>query len=576
MPVSTTPTEPTQTDASAEPAVSPQSPTAATVPSASLIPAGASEPALRLYDSAARAVVPLAPTATPGLVTIYLCGATVQGSPHIGHMRSGIAFDVLRRWLERGGQEVRLIRNVTDIDDKILSKSAAAEPPVPWWAWAQRFEREFDAAYRALGVAAPTYEPRATGHIPEMIDLVQRLMDAGHAYIGESGNVYYDVRSLPGYGSLTNQRLEDLATTEDESQLDDDVEADKRDPRDFALWKAAKPTEPADAAWDAPWGRGRPGWHLECSTMSRRYLGETFDIHGGGIDLRFPHHENEQAQSHGAGWGFARHWVHNAWVTVKGEKMSKSLGNSLTVAELLRIYDPAVLRLALGTVHYRSTVEFSDETLADAAALWERLSGAVVRAREAVDGARGPGGPDAGGPDGADGAGPGGAAGIGPDGRAGPGGPDAAPGAVDAPAEAVRARALPAEYVAAMNDDLGLAGAMAVVHATLKRLNTELAAPTLDAGAVAGAALDLRAQLDVLGLDPLAEPWRAHVLDGAGSSQGGAAMEALDRLIRHDLEERAQARAAKDWARADELRDRLAAAGVTVADGRDGATWSVS
>ena len=197
-------------------------------------------------------------------------------------MRSGIAFDVLRRWLERSGQEVRLIRNVTDIDDKILSKSAAAEPPVPWWAWAQRFEREFDAAYRALGVAAPTYEPRATGHIPEMIDLVQRLLDAGHAYIGESGNVYYDVRSLPDYGSLTNQRLEDLATTEDESQLDDDVEADKRDPRDFALWKAAKPTEPADAAWDAPWGRGRPGWHLECSTMSRRYLGETFDIHGGG------------------------------------------------------------------------------------------------------------------------------------------------------------------------------------------------------------------------------------------------------------------------------------------------------
>ena len=255
MPVSITPTEPPES--------------AGPTDSAARVDA----PALRLYDSAARAIVPLAPTATPGLVTIYLCGATVQGSPHIGHMRSGIAFDVLRRWLERCGQEVRLIRNVTDIDDKILSKSAAAEPPVPWWAWAQRFEREFDAAYRALGVAAPTYEPRATGHIPEMIDLVQRLLDAGHAYVGESGNVYYNVRSLPGYGSLTNQRLEDLATTEDESQLDDDVEADKRDPRDFALWKAAKPTEPADAAWDAPWGRGRPGWHLECSAMSRRYLG---------------------------------------------------------------------------------------------------------------------------------------------------------------------------------------------------------------------------------------------------------------------------------------------------------------
>ena len=543
MPVSITPTEPPES----------------TGPAAS--PAHAGAPALRLYDSAARAIVPLAPTATPGLVTIYLCGATVQGSPHIGHMRSGIAFDVLRRWLERGGQEVRLIRNVTDIDDKILSKSAAAEPPVPWWAWAQRFEREFDAAYRALGVAAPTYEPRATGHIPEMIDLVQRLLDAGHAYVGESGNVYYDVRSLPGYGSLTNQRLEDLATTEDESQLDDDVEADKRDPRDFALWKAAKPTEPADAAWDAPWGRGRPGWHLECSAMSRRYLGETFDIHGGGIDLRFPHHENEQAQSHGAGWGFARHWVHNAWVTIKGEKMSKSLGNSLVVAELLKRYDAAVLRLALGTVHHRSTVEFSEETLADAAALWERLSGAILRAYEFCDGG------------------------------------DANP--VDAPAKQVRARALPAEFTAAMDEDLNLAGAMAVVHATLKALNVTLSqVDAVDAEVLRGEvtplghthlaaaqhlgkdvidlALDLRTQLDVFGLDPLAEPWRTRVLDGAGSSQGGAAMEALDRLIRHDLDERAQARAAKDWSRADALRDKLTGAGVVVEDSPSGARWHLA
>ncbi len=535
MPVSTASTEPTR---SAEPAAS--------IPSA-----GAAEPALRLYDSAARAVVPLAPTATPGLVTIYLCGATVQGSPHIGHMRSGIAFDVLRRWLERGGQEVRLIRNVTDIDDKILSKSAASQPPVPWWAWAQRFEREFDAAYRALGVAAPTYEPRATGHIPEMVDLVQRLLDAGHAYIGESGNVYYDVRSLPDYGSLTNQRLEDLATTEDESQLDDDVEADKRDPRDFALWKAAKPSEPADAAWDAPWGRGRPGWHLECSAMSRRYLGETFDIHGGGIDLRFPHHENEQAQSHGAGWGFARHWVHNAWVTIKGEKMSKSLGNSLAVAELLKRYDAAVLRLALGTVHHRSTVEFSEETLADAAALWERLSGAILRAYEFCD-----------------------------DGGANP---------VDAPAEQVRARALPAEFTAAMDEDLNLAGTMAVVHATLKALNvalsrvdavdkeirggevkplgeTHVAAGRNLGDTVTGLALDLRAQLDVLGLDPLAEPWRSHLLGGVSSSGNRNDTEILNRLLDMERSERDELRAAKDWPRADAQRNKLARAGIGVED----------
>ncbi|MGK2349563.1 cysteine--tRNA ligase [Actinomyces sp. W5033] len=493
-------------------------------------------PTLRLYDSAARAVVPLAPTVTPGQVAIYLCGATVQGSPHIGHMRSGIAFDVMRRWLERQGQRVLMVRNVTDIDDKILAKSAAADPPVEWWAWAQRFEREFDAAYRALGVAAPTYEPRATGTIPEQVALVQRLLDVGHAYVGEGGNVYFDVRSLPDYGSLTNQRLEDLATTEDESQIDAQVEADKRDPRDFALWKSAKPSEPADAAWDAPWGRGRPGWHLECSAMSRRFLGEEFDVHGGGIDLRFPHHENEQAQSHGAGWGFARHWVHNAWVTVKGEKMSKSLGNSLVVPELLTHYDPAVLRLALGTVHHRSTVEFSEEGLAEAAALWERLSGAVLRAYELCDGA-----------------------------SANP---------VDVPAEQLRARPLAEDFSAAMDEDLNLAGAMAVVHATLKSLNAALR--DAQPGLVAAAALDLRAQLDVLGLDPLSAPWRERVL-GTGARGGqDCAMEALDHLVTAVLEERAQARAAKDWARADALRDRLTQAGVVVEDSPSGARWHLA
>ncbi|CAM2918422.1 cysteine--tRNA ligase [Actinomyces slackii] len=510
-------------------------------------------PSLRLYDSAQRAVVPLAPTVTPGVVTIYLCGATVQGSPHIGHMRSAIAFDVLRRWLERQGQQVILIRNVTDIDDKILTKSACAEPPVPWWAWAQRHERQFDAAYRALGVAAPTYEPRATGHIPEMIDLVARLLESGHAYVGEAGNVYFDVSSLPGYGSLTNQRVEDLATTEDDSQLDEDIEADKLDPRDFALWKTIKPTDPADAAWDAPWGRGRPGWHLECSAMSRRYLGEEFDIHGGGIDLRFPHHENEQAQSHGAGWGFARHWVHNAWVTIKGAKMSKSLGNSQTVASLMERYEPVVLRLALGTVHHRSTVEFSEETLAEAAALWDRLAGAILRAREAT-------------------------------GEAGE--------AIDAAPAELRARALPADFTSALDEDLNLAGAMACVHATLKELNRALSETGADQDAPAPASgagraepanaaqiiatvLDLRAQLDVLGLDPLAEPWRASVVTGTGES-AGAAMATLDRLIQHDLDERAHARAAKDWARADALRDKLTAAGVVVEDSPAGARWHLA
>ncbi|WP_127842888.1 cysteine--tRNA ligase [Actinomyces wuliandei] len=520
------------------------------------VPAGspAPQPTLRLYDSAAREVVPLAPTVTPGVVAIYLCGATVQGSPHIGHMRSAIAFDVLRRWLERQGQKVVLIRNVTDIDDKILTRSAAAVPPVAWWAWAQRHEREFDAAYRALGVAPPTYEPRATGHVPEMISLVTRLLERGHAYTGEAGNVYFSVASLPGYGSLTNQRPEDLASTEEEPQQEDqeDTEADKRDPRDFALWKAARPGEPQDAAWDAPWGRGRPGWHLECSAMSHRYLGEEFDIHGGGIDLRFPHHENEQAQSHGAGWGFARHWVHNAWVTIKGAKMSKSLGNSLTVAELLRSHDPVVLRLAMGTVHHRSTVEFSEETLTEAASLWERLTSALTRAQELCG--------DLGSTD-----------------QAG-----------------LRRLALPEAFAAAMDDDLNLAGAMAQVHACLKRLNMALAQAGHDgAGAAADAgtagaapsgvetvrqaALELRAMLDVLGLDPFSDPWRSCLAGAARSTSGSdAAAHALDHLVTDLLDQRAQARAAKDWARADALRDALSQAGVVVEDSPVGARWHLA
>ena len=486
-----------------------------------------SEPSLKLYDSASHALVPLAPTVTPGKVTIYLCGATVQGSPHIGHMRSAIAFDVLTRWLEYCGQEVVLVRNVTDIDDKILAKSAQAG--APWWAWAYRYEREFSAAYQALGVKDPTYEPHATGHVPDMIDLVQRLIDAGHAYVGSPGNVYFSVRSLPDYGSLTNQSLDQLRSTEDESQIDDAVEADKRDPRDFALWKAAKPSEPADASWDTPWGRGRPGWHLECSAMSRRYLGDTFDIHGGGIDLRFPHHENEQAQSHGAGWPFVRIWVHNAWVTIKGEKMSKSLGNSLVVSELLKQYSPQALRLVIGTTHHRSTVEFSPDTLEDAQALWDRFSGALVRAVKL------------------------------------------APELAEADLAQV---AVTSEFRAAMDDDLNLAGAMTQIHAALKRLNvalTEAEAGKGEATQVAEAANQLRVMLDILGLDPLSPVWAR-----AGASEenaDNAALAALGNLVENLLEQRASARKEKDWGRADAIRDALASAGVVVEDSPTGARW---
>jgi len=452
-------------------------------------------------------------------VGIYLCGATVQGSPHIGHLRSAIAVDILRRWLQRNGQHVTLIRNVTDIDDKILTK--AADAGEPWWAWANRFEREFTAAYDALNVQPPTYEPRATGHITEMVELVDRLVERGHAYAGDPGNVYFDVRSYPGYGDLTHQRLENLGS-------DDVTEPppDKKDPLDFALWKAPKEGEPETAAWPTPYGRGRPGWHLECSAMARKYLGEGFDIHAGGIDLRFPHHENEQAQSRAAGWDFTGLWFHNAWVTVGGEKMSKSLGNSLVVREVLREADPVLLRYALGAVHYRSTLEYTPAaSLVEAGAAWERITGFVSRAVQA-DGATDGGAGEAAGP--------------------------------------VADLSLPEAFVTAMNDDLNVSAALAVVHETVRAGNSALA----DGRPATQEALAVRAMLDVLGLDPLAPHW-------AGSGGSEAAERAIDVLVRAVLQERAEARAAKDWARADRLRDRLTEAGVVVEDGPDGARWSL-
>ncbi|WP_420112103.1 cysteine--tRNA ligase [Pseudactinotalea sp.] len=467
---------------------------------------------LHLYDTASRAVRPFEPS-TPGEVGIYLCGATVQGSPHIGHLRSGIAVDILRRWLTRQGQQVTLIRNVTDIDDKILTK--AAEHGEPWWAWAHRFEREFTEAYDALHVLPPTYEPRATGHITEMVELMDRLVDRGHAYPGDPGNVWFDVRSFTQYGALTRQLLENLGSDDDVAE----PPPDKRDPLDFALWKAPKDDEPDTASWPTPYGRGRPGWHLECSAMARKYLGEAFDIHAGGIDLRFPHHENEQAQSRAAGWGFAGLWFHNAWVTVGGEKMSKSLGNSLIVREVLREADPVLLRYALGAVHYRSTLEFTPgASLVEAGAAWERVAGFVSRAVEADDGAAG----------------------------------------------SVGQVTLPEAFVSAMDDDLNVSAALAVVHETVRAGNSALAG----GGAATQEALAVRAMLDVLALDPLDEHWAAG---------GGSAVEqsALDVLVRALLDDRAEARAAKDWPRADALRDRLTEAGVVVEDGADGARWTL-
>lgn len=467
---------------------------------------------LRLFDTATRTERDFVPL-EPGKVGIYLCGPTVQSSPHVGHLRSAVAFDVLQRWLERNGTTVTMVRNVTDIDDKTLAK--AADAGTPWWAWALKHEREFQAAYAAVGVLPPAAEPRATGHIPEILALVERLIELGHAY-EQDGSVYFDVRSYADYGSLTRQALEDLTPAPDAPS------DDKRDPRDFALWKARKAGEPETAAWDSPWGPGRPGWHIECSAMARRFLGDAFDIHGGGLDLRFPHHENEQAQSRGAGYDFANVWMHSAWVTQSGAKMSKSLGNGLLVSEVLSRYPAAALRLALAQVHYRSMLEYSEQTMEDATATWARLSGFVQRASDRV-------------------------------------------GAVTA--DAVASAVLPEPFVEAMDDDLSVPRALAHVHETVRAGNAALTSG--DEAAVSEALVTVRAMLDVLGLDPASECW------ATSDSGASVAMTALDSLVQADIAARAAAREAKDWATADEIRDRLGAAGIVIEDGADGARWSL-
>ncbi|MEN0127976.1 MAG: cysteine--tRNA ligase [Brevundimonas sp.] len=469
---------------------------------------------LRLFDSATRQVSDFVPLVA-GEVGIYLCGATVQAPPHIGHLRSGVAFDVLVRWLRRSGLRVTLVRNVTDIDDKILAK--AADAGEAWWAWAAANERAFTAAYDALGVLPPSYEPRATGHIPDMVELMTRLIERGHAYALDSGDVYFDVGSFHEYGALTNQRVEDMVPAPDTPTGDE-----KRDERDFALWKAAKATEPETASWDTPYGRGRPGWHLECSAMALRYLGESFDIHGGGLDLRFPHHENEQAQSRAAGYDFARYWLHNGWVTQAGAKMSKSLGNGLLVTTVLADVRPAVLRYAMTAVQYRSMLEWTDATLTEAEATWDRLAGFVERAAEKV--------------------------GVASD-------------------DEVAKAELPAEFVAAMDDDLNVPAALAVVHEHLRAGNSALAAGDLDAAR--SAMVVLRAMLDVLGLDPGGAQWRSR-----GADERYA--RALEAVVAAELDARAAARAARDFATSDAIRDRLAAAGIVVEDSPTGARWSLA
>lgn len=469
---------------------------------------------MRFYDSASATIREFEPV-VPGEARIYYCGATVQGEPHLGHIRSALVFDQLSRWMRYRGLKVTTVRNVTDIDDKILAKSADSMEPgfegefpnEQWWALAYRFEKVFAQAYAALGIDPPTYEPRATGHIPEMFALIQRLIDRGHAYpaLDDSGDVYFDVRSWDKYGALTNQSIEDMQ---------DSADADprgKRDPRDFALWKGYKEGEPLTASWESPWGRGRPGWHLECSAMAGKYLGSRFDIHGGGLDLRFPHHENELAQSTAAGDDFANFWMHNGMVTYEGEKMSKSIGNTISPAQMLEMARPLVVRYYLGSAHYRSVLDYRPSSLQEAATAIERVEAFLAATQDVLK-----------------------------------------PG-----------REVPEAFAEAMDDDVNIPRALAVLHEQTRAGNAALAAGE-DASEAANAVM---AMAEVLGL--------AQLMSFNAEGTSGAEHEALDALIQAVLAERADARAQKDWAKADAMRDLLASAGVQVKDGANGSSWSV-
>jgi len=459
---------------------------------------------MKLYNTRTRETSEFKPL-TSGKVGIYVCGATVQSFPHIGHVRSGINFDILRRWLTTSGYDVTFIRNVTDIDDKILEKSKAEN--MPWWALAFKYEQEFQKAYALLNVLPPTYEPRATGHITQMIELMQLLIDKGAAYAPGNGDVYLDVRALDAYLTLSRQKLDDLLPAGD---ADDTY---KKDVRDFALWKAAKVGEPS---WPTPWGDGRPGWHLECSAMAHSYLGESFDIHGGGLDLIFPHHENEIAQSEAAGYKFANIWMHNAWVTQSGEKMSKSLGNTMQVKELIKQVRGIELRFYLGSAHYRSMLEFSPEALQESATNFQRIENFLKRAKEIVGGFE---------------------------------------GVISAPVKA------------AFDDDLAVPQVLAHISEALRRGNTAITENNHEQ--IKSSAAEIRGALAILGCDPFDASFTVNAAGSADLS------DALDGVIQLALAQRHAARERKDFAASDAIRDGLAALGITIEDTPQGQRWTI-
>jgi len=456
---------------------------------------------LRFTDSLTGEKTPFTPR-EEGRVSVYWCGPTVYDDPHLGHARSTLAFDVLVRYLRWSGYDVLAVSNITDIDDKIINRAAEEGTDEP--AVATRFEASFISQMDRLNIAHPDLRPRATEFVDRMVEVVADLVEHGMAYTTDSG-VYFDVDRLDGYGALVGRSVGDLR---DGAGARVDVDDDKDDPLDFALWKAAKPGEPT---WDSPWGPGRPGWHIECVAMSLHLLGDGFDIHGGGDDLVFPHHENERAEALGCGRTFARYWVHNGMVQVDGEKMSKSLENFTTLAALLDAWDPRVLRLVVLQTHYRRTMEIGSTTLAQASAALTRLDKFADRMA-----------------------------------------------AADLPEAEADADAV-ARFREAMDDDLGSPQALAVVFDAVRDANRALdAEDDATAATLAAAVLDLSAALG-LKLGSAAAPERAD--DGD--------TEEIDALV----DRRLAARTARDFGEADRIRDALAARGIVLEDGPQGTSW---
>ncbi|HEX7038861.1 MAG TPA: cysteine--tRNA ligase [Trueperaceae bacterium] len=474
--------------------------------------------ALELYNTLTRQKEQFVPV-VPGRVGMYMCGPTVYSEPHLGHARGPVVFDVLRRWLEHEGFVVRLVTNITDVghltddeegEDK-LERRAKLERLEPMEVAEKYFWSYFDAM-AAMNVRRPSIVPRASGHIGEQIELVQELLGAGHAY-ERGGNVYFDVSSYEPYGELSGRDPDELV---EGARVE--VRADKDDPRDFAVWKEAEPGH--IMRWNSPWGPGFPGWHLECTVMSTKYLGDEFDIHGGGLDLVFPHHECELAQARAVGKPFARTWIHWNMITLQGEKMAKSKDHFVTLAQLFERYDPVAVRFHLLRSHYRSVSDFSDESLVSSAQGLKRLREAYAAAKEAVEAA----------------------------------GSDVEP-------DATAFLQFRSDFAAALNDDLNTPRAIAALFDAAREVRKGL-----DEGAgaayAAGAAALFEELLDgVLGV-PL-----------ASAADGGEARRALEGVVALLLEERQRARARRDFAAADRLRDRLAELGIAVEDGPEGSRW---